>query len=275
MNYRHAFHAGNHTEIFKHAALCLVLAELRRKPKPFTVLDTHAGAGLYDLRSDEASRTGEAEEGIARVFGHDIPAALPYLDIVRATNPDGLTTYPGSPALTRALLRDDDRLIACELRPDDSALLKACFRDDRRIAVHQRDGYEAIGAFVPPATRRGLVFIDPPFERRDEFERLARALAAGLKKWPTGMFMAWYPVKDRAGPDLLRSRLGAAPAPTLCCEFFRARPDGETLTGSGLVVCNPPWRLDEALKALCAALKPKLCSSDAPFTIDWLVPEIA
>jgi 23S rRNA (adenine2030-N6)-methyltransferase len=158
MNYRHAFHAGNHTEVFKHSALCLLLLELRKKPKPFTALDTHAGAGMYDLLSPEAQKTGEARDGIGTIFREDVPATSTYLEIIRKLNPDGLRYYPGSPTIVQSLLRKDDRLIACELREDDAVRLRSTFRRDKRVSVHRRDGYEAVSAFVPPATRRGLVF---------------------------------------------------------------------------------------------------------------------
>jgi 23S rRNA (adenine2030-N6)-methyltransferase len=162
MNYKHAFHAGNHTEVFKHSVLCLLLAHLHQKAKPFMVLDTHAGAGCYDLLSIESEKTGEAREGIARVVHKDVPAAAPLLDLVRHLNPGGLRVYPGSPGIVQSFLRRDDRLIACELREDDAGSLRSNFKNDPRVSVHHRDGYEAIGAFVPLPTRRGLVFIEAP-----------------------------------------------------------------------------------------------------------------
>lgn len=275
MNYRHAYHAGNHTEVFKHAVLAMLLTHLRKKPKPFTVLDTHAGIGRYDLASEEAGKTGEAAEGIGKVLDADIPAAAPYLDLVRSLNPDGLQTYPGSPAIVRAMMRDDDRLIACELHPEDAATLRRTFRGDSRVAVHHRDGYEAIGAFVPPPTRRGLVFIDPPFEERNEFQRLAAALNAGLAKWPTGIFAAWFPVKDRGGLETLRKRYAPGNPPTLCCQLLRTPIDGETLAGGGLVICNPPWGLAEALPPLCRALLKALGARDGSHSLDWWVRENA
>ena len=167
MNYRHAYHAGSHIDVFKHAVLVMLLEHLRKKAKGFTVLDTHAGAGRYDLTAIEAQKTGEAADGIGRVIGKDIPAAAAYLDLIRRLNPDGLRTYPGSPAIIAAFLRDDDRLIACELHEEEAAKLRRAFRGDPRVAVHHRDGYEAITAFVPPPSRRGLVFIDPPYEKDD------------------------------------------------------------------------------------------------------------
>ena len=274
MNYRHAFHAGNHIDVFKHAVLVMLLEHLRKKPKPFTVLDTHAGIGLYDLASVEAGKTGEWTEGIARVIGVDIPVAATYLDSVRDLNPDGLAVYPGSPAIIRAMLRDDDRLIACELHPEDATALRRTFRGDRRIAIHARDGYEAIGAFVPPPTRRGLVFIDPPYEARDEFARLADALNTGIAKWPTGIFAAWYPLKDRNGIETLKARYRPDNPPTLTCEFLRTAVDGETLAGSGLLICNPPWGLEEKLAALCEALLPALgVEATGSYAIDWWTTE--
>ena len=177
MNYRHAYHAGNHIDVFKHAVLVRLLEHLRKKAKAFTVLDTHAGAGRYDLTAIEAEKTGEAADGIGRVIGKEIPAAAAYLDLIRRLNPEGLRTYPGSPAIIAAFLRDNDRLIACELHEEEAAKLRRVFRGDPRVAVHQRDGYEAITAFVPPPSRRGLVFIDPPYEKddRDAYRPAGRA----------------------------------------------------------------------------------------------------
>jgi 23S rRNA (adenine2030-N6)-methyltransferase len=272
MNYRHAFHAGNHADVFKHAVLCLALMELRRKAKPFFVLDTHAGPGLYDLASEQAEKTGEWRAGIGRIIRRDLPTAAAYLDIVRRLNPDGLTVYPGSPALVQAMLRADDRLAACELHPQDFSELKRNFRRDTRVAVHRRDAYEAIGALLPPPARRGLVLIDPPFERTDEFERLADALNAGLKKWPTGIFLAWYPIKAKDAGDALRSRYAEINPPTLAQEFLIRRPDGVTLAGSGLVIANPPWRFEEALAALIMELTAAL-GGPRQKAADWWIGE--
>lgn len=274
MNYRHAFHAGSHTEVFKHSAFSLLLLELQKKTKPFTVLDTHAGAGVYDILSLEAQKTGEARDGIGLIFGKNLPSASPYLEAVQRLNADGLRCYPGSPAITQALLRKDDRLIACELRKDDAARLRARFGKDRRISVHRRDGYEAIGAFVPPPTRRGLVFIDPPFEERDEYEQIASALNSGIKKWPTGIFLAWYPLKDRAGIRTLQARYRPGiRLPTLNCEFLREPLDGMHLAGSGLILCNPPWQFESKLAALCRELLIALDARKGSYQIDWWTRE--
>jgi 23S rRNA (adenine2030-N6)-methyltransferase len=271
MNYRHAFHAGNHTEVFKHAALVFVLEHLLQKPQPFMVLDTHAGLGTYDLTSIEAQKTGEFEQGAARVFGGELAAAPAYLDLLAAMNPEGLRAYPGSPEIVRRMLREDDRLVACELHPADAELLKRRYRDDARVAVHYRDGYEAIGAFTPPPERRGLVFIDPPYEEKDEGRRLAGALTAGLKKWPTGIFFAWYPIKDRKIADTLADAAVANGFPkALRAEFLTRPQDGLSLAGGGLLVCNAPWRLDERLNALCEELSPLLGDGAASGSVEWL-----
>jgi 23S rRNA (adenine2030-N6)-methyltransferase len=275
MNYRHAYHAGNHTEVFKHSVLVLLLLYLLKKPRPFTVLDTHAGAGTYDLTAVEAERTGEALRGIGRVIDKDVPAASAYLDLVRRLNPAGLRSYPGSPSIVQAFLRAGDHLTACELREDDAAQLRANFRDDRRVSVHCRDGYEAITAFLPPPARRGLVFVDPPFERPNEFEWLADGLNSGIKKWPPGVFAAWYPIKDRLGTRTLRERYLPRNTPTLCCEFLREPVDGIRLAGSGLVICNPPWQFEKAVATLCRQLLIAFEAQKGAFSIDWWVLERA
>jgi 23S rRNA (adenine2030-N6)-methyltransferase len=273
MNYKHAFHAGNHTEVFKHSVLCLLLLHLRQKSKPFTVLDTHAGAGFYDLSSVEAEKTGEAQDGIARIIDKEIYTASPFLSLVRRLNPNGLHVYPGSPAIVQSFLREDDRLIACELRKDDAAFLRANFKNDSRVSIHHRNGYEAISAFVPLPTRRGLVLIDPPFERPDETLRLADGLNSGMEKWPTGIFVGWYPVKDRSITRELRARCRPANLPTLCCEFVREPMNGVTLVGSGLVICNPPWRFDEKLRGLCRELVAAFEERVGHYSVQWWIPE--
>jgi len=271
MNYRHAFHAGNHTEVFKHAALVFVLEHLRQKPQAFAVLDTHAGLGLYDLTSIEAQKTLEYEQGAAKVYAGDLNAAPAYAELLGAMNPVHLAAYPGSPEIVRRLLRENDRLIACELHPADFELLKARYRDDPRIAVHHRDGYEAIGAFTPPPERRGLVFIDPPYEATDEATQLARALKNGLAKWPTGIFMAWYPIKDeRIAETLAQAAVLAGFPKALRAEFLPRAQDGLSLAGGGLLIANAPWRLDERLSALCVELSGLLGDGKGRWAVDWL-----
>jgi 23S rRNA (adenine2030-N6)-methyltransferase len=273
MNYRHVFHAGNHADVFKHAALTLLLEHLLQKPQPFAVLDTHAGVGLYDLASEGAQKTREYEAGVARVFGQPLAAAPRYAELIAEMNPQGLASYPGSPEITRRLMRDGDRLICCELHPAEFEALKARYRGDRRIAVHHRDGYEAMGALLPPPERRGLVLIDPPYEVADETERLVQALGNGLRRWPTGVFCIWYPIKDRRIADLLALSATAAPWPkALRAELSPFAADETSLPGGGLIICNTPWKLDAKLTALCEDLGARLGTGHGGWRVDWLTP---
>ena len=273
MNYRHAFHAGNHADVFKHATLVLLLEHLRAKPQPFAVLDTHAGLGVYDLTGEEAQRSPEWRDGVGRIFGRDLASAPDFSRLIENLNPDGLKTYPGSPEIIRSLLREGDRLMACELHPADAGTLKARYRREPRVAVHQRDGYEAMGALLPPPERRGLVLIDPPYEQTDETQRLVAAVAAGLKRWPTGIFTAWYPLKDRKVSTALSAAATEAPFPrSLRVEFSPFLWEEAGLPGSGLLICNAPWKLDVKLAALCEELSGLLGNGHARWSVDQLTP---
>ena len=262
MNYRHAFHAGGFADVFKHAVLCRILHYLRAKPAAFRVIDTHAGAGLYDLAGPEASRGGEWHDGIERLMAAQLAvpvAALlaPYLEVIGALNERGrLKTYPGSPALARAWLRPQDRLIACEIEPQAAAALRQNLRGDTRIKTLEIDGWTALGAYVPPKERRGLVLVDPPFEQDSDFFRLARGLTAAHRKWATGIYALWYPIKGRSEPDALAKslrRLGIAKM--LCAELIVAPlSDPTRLNGCGLILVNPPWTLESELSVLLPAL---------------------
>jgi 23S rRNA (adenine2030-N6)-methyltransferase len=274
MNYRHAFHAGNHTEILKHAVLALLLQHLRRKQAPFFVLDTHAGAGIYDLSSEEAKRTEEASEGIRRVSRAAIPLADSYLAALGRFNPNAtIEVYPGSPAIVQTLLREKDRLVACELHSEDATRLKRHFRGDHRIAAHHRDGFEALRAFLPPPENRGLVFIDPPYEERAEFSRLARALTATSHRWPRGILVAWYPVKDTSAILNFERELRANAVPECLSVEVLVRPeDGVTLAGGGLILINPPWNFDNVLKDLAPQILSALGARSGSWRVTWLTP---
>ena len=235
------------------------------------MLDTHAGVGVYDLTNEAAQRSPEHRDGVARIFGRELASAPTYSRLVAALNPDGLKTYPGSPEIVRRLLRDEDRLMACELHADDARALKALYRDDGRVFTHLRDGYEAIRGLLPPPERRGLVFIDPPFERTDETERLAGALAEGLARWSAGIFMAWYPAKDRKVGAALSAAAAKFPK-ALRVEFSPFLWEENSLPGSGLLICNAPWKLDQKLAALCEELAGVLGNGHAKWTIDQLTP---
>src|SRR6202790_3170915 len=215
MNYRHAFHAGGFADVIKHVVLVRILTYLQDKQASFRVIDTHAGAGLYDLTGDEARRGGEWMKGIARLMQarfseKTAPLLKPYLDIVRDFNPQrALEAYPGSPLIARALLRPQDRLTACEVEPQARKRLIDALRRDTQARVVDLDGWVALPAFVPPKERRGLVLIDPPYEQKDEFERLADGFAEAFTKWPTGIYLLWYPAKSRRATGALAQHVGA------------------------------------------------------------------
>ncbi len=276
MNYRHAFHAGNFADVHKHAVLARILLHLRLKPAAFRVIDTHAGAGRYDLRAPEPSRGGEWREGIARIWqardGNAKDLLAPYIEAVAALNPDmRLRLYPGSPLLVAKLLRRQDRLIACDLEPGAAAALAAALRGDPRAKALAIDGWTALRAYVPPKERRGLVLIDPPFEDAEDFMRLSAALATAHRKWPTGIYLLWYPIKERAAPDRLAWRLRQLAIPkVLRCELNRGPPSADAgLLGSGLIVVNPPFTLEAELERLMPALS-EILLAQAGWRLDWL-----
>jgi 23S rRNA (adenine2030-N6)-methyltransferase len=280
MNYRHAFHAGNFADVVKHAVLARILVHLCQKPAAFRVLDTHAGAGLYDLAGTEANRSPEWQGGIARITSRPLGEATrmllaPYLDVVAACNAGGrLRTYPGSPAIARAFLRPQDRLIACELEPNAAAALAHNFKGDRRIKTIAIDGWTALNAYVPPPERRGLVLIDPPFEADDDFGRLARGLEGAHRKWPGGTYMLWHPLKGRAASDALGRRLARAGIPKILrAELCIAPPHADgPLSGCALIVVNPPWTLADELAILLPELAATL-SGTGTHRLDWLAGE--
>jgi 23S rRNA (adenine2030-N6)-methyltransferase len=262
MNYRHAFHAGGPADVVKHAVLARILVYLRAKPAAFRVIDTHAGAGRYDLRGPEASRSPEWRDGIARLMSGPIDdkartLLTPYLDVASSLNAPGeLAVYPGSPALVRALLRPQDRLVACELEPAAAAALAHNLSRERRVRTVAIDGWVALNAYVPPPERRGLVLIDPPFERDDEFARLAQSVEAAIRKWPTGIYLVWYPIKSRQEPDALARRLRRTAIPKILrIEVTFAPPSTPgRLAGCGLIAINPPWTLEDELAVILPEL---------------------
>jgi len=280
VNYRHAFHAGSFADVFKHAVLCRILHYLRAKPAAFRVIDTHAGGGLYDLASPEASRGGEWHDGIERLMAAELApqvAALlaPYLEVVGALNERGrLKTYPGSPALARAWLRPQDRLIACEIEPQAAAALRQNLRGDVRIKTLEIDGWTALGAYVPPKERRGVVLVDPPFEQDSDFFHLTRGLAGAHRKWATGIYALWYPIKGRSEPDAFAKSLRRlAVGKMLRAELtVSAVSDPTRLNGSGLILVNPPWTLENELSVLLPALAGILGrEGKGGFKLDWLI----
>ncbi len=271
MNYRHAFHAGGFADVIKHIVLVRMLVYLQEKPAALRVIDSHAGAGRYDLTSDEARRGGEWLTGVARIMQarfseQTLPLLKPYLDIVRAFNPEReLKTYPGSPLIARALLRPQDRMTACEVEPKARKQLIDALRRDSQARVVDLDGWLALPAFVPPNERRGLVLVDPPYEDKDEFEHLADAFGEAFAKWPTGSYLLWYPVKSRRATDTLARQVAGVtaaarpPGKVLRLEFSVApQAAGERLASCGLLIVNPPWTLMGELKAILPELEKPL-----------------
>jgi 23S rRNA (adenine2030-N6)-methyltransferase len=282
MNYRHAFHAGNFADVVKHAVLTRLLVHLCSKPAAYRAIDTHAGAGLYDLAGPEAVRGGEWHNGIERLLGAHVDGALrallaPYLDAIAACNPPGrLTAYPGSPALVRAFLRAQDRLVACELEPNAAASLERNFGKDRRIKVIAIDGWTALNAYVPPKERRGLALIDPPFEDSGDFPRLAQGLEIAHRKWATGTYLLWYPIKARDQPDALARRLRRSGIGKILRAELSIAPLGDPphLSGCGLIVVNPPWTLEPELQVMLPGLALVLSGADRGGSrIDWISGE--
>ena len=260
MNYRHEFHAGNFADVFKHAVLTRILLYLCRKPAPFRVIDTHAGNGRYDLAGDSAGRTQEWRGGIGRLdpdaMGDEAKALLsPYLDLVGAAV-RGEARYPGSPALALAMTRPFDRMVFCELHPEAFADLRSCVGRDRRAKALAVDGYVGLNANIPPAERRGLVLIDPPFEAEDEFDRLTTALLAACRKWREGMIVAWHPIKDRRGVERMVAALaGAGVSDMLRLELQVDDPSpAGRLVANGLIVINPPYVLEAEMTCLLPEL---------------------
>ncbi|HET9049481.1 MAG TPA: 23S rRNA (adenine(2030)-N(6))-methyltransferase RlmJ [Chiayiivirga sp.] len=256
MNYDHAFHAGNHADVLKHLVLVAMLEALARKPAPYFVLDTHAGQGRYGLQAEAAQRSGEARDGIERLQARLekrsplAPALAAYMAAIAPDLSQG--TYPGSPLLIAKALRPQDHLACCEIKPDTAHTLKKNLARDARIAVHQRDGYEAIKALLPPAQKRGLVLIDPPYEAQlAEFDTVLGALSTGLARWPQGIFAVWYPIKQRRDVlPFLRAVEGLPCKSSFTVELRSQAEDSPLrLTGSGMLLINPPWQLDQALEA--------------------------
>jgi 23S rRNA (adenine2030-N6)-methyltransferase len=283
MNYRHAFHAGNFADVFKHTILIGLLDALKQKAAPFCYFDTHAGTGSYDLRGVEAEKTAEAADGVLRLLDVKSPQPLlqAYLDLLRSLNPAGagreLALYPGSPLIAAKTMRDTDRAVLCELQPDEAAQLKKLFAHDARVGVHQRDGYTALGALVPPKERRGLVLVDPPFEAQDdEFRAVEAALDTAYSRWPTGIYAIWYPIKLREQTRpfhrwFASNKIGK----TLVVELLR-QPDDSALrlNGCGMVIVNPPWQFDQQLRQLMPVLQERLkVSGPGQVRLDWLTRE--
>ena len=285
MNYRHAFHAGNFADVMKHTILALVIEHLKLKPSPFRIIDTHAGAGRYALDADAAMRTGEWRNGIGRLLAGDLPPEIarmlaPYFAVIRDANAvtpgtmEGMPAiYPGSPLIARGLMRRGDHLVANELHAADHAELARHFASDPQTKVLALDAWTALKSLLPPKERRGVVLVDPPFEEPGEFHRIADGLRDATRRFETGIYLVWYPIKDPKRVRTFRARLADLGIGKLAvAELLIRKPvNPDLLNGCGMVIVNPPYRLAEKLGALLPFLADRLAAGPgAEGVCDWL-----
>lgn len=279
LSYRHSFHAGNHADVLKHTVQSLIIESLKEKEKPFLYLDTHAGAGRYQLSSEHAERTGEYLEGIARVWQReDLPQELnAYISTVAALNQSGnLRYYPGSPFIARHLLRQDDKFNLTELHPSDFPLLRNEFSRDNRARVVREDGYQQLKSQLPPPSRRGFILIDPPYELKSDYQAVVQAIQEGYKRFATGVYALWYPVVLRQQIKRLVKELEATGIRRILQIELAVRPDSDQrgMTASGMIVINPPWKLEQQMKSVLPWLHQVLVPEGIGHTlVKWVVPE--
>lgn len=277
-SYRHSFHAGNHADVLKHTVLVAIIHALQQKPKPFVVVDTHAGAGMFDVSHAHMQKTQEYVDGIGRLWSQEgaPPAVADYIDVIRSFNQeDKLTHYPGSPSITAALLRPDDRLVAHEWHSTDFPLLQTLFQKNRQAHVFPTDGYAQLKAHLPPKERRGLVLMDPSYEIKTEYKEAIQHLVKAHNRWPTGIYALWYPVVERHDVDkMLRTLVSSGMRDILQIELcVRADTEGRGMTGSGMLVVNPPWKLGEQMRHALPWLVSHLADDGGSFSVTQLVPE--
>ncbi len=259
MNYRHIYHAGNFSDVFKHVVLIALIQSFLRKNTAFCYLETHAGLGIYDLLSENSQKKREFENGIQKIFNvNDAPSLIQdYLSCVKKLNPTNeLHYYPGSPYFSEQFMRSNDRMILSEFHSDDVQVLKKLFAKEKNIAVHHQDGYQSLKAHLPPKEHRGLIFIDPPYEKSNELLLMPDVLAQALKRFETGVFALWYPIKTRQHLlPFYRELKTKIKRPFLTIEFcVHSDEVGTQLNGSGMIVVNPPWQLDQELDGVLSWL---------------------
>lgn len=256
MNYRHIYHAGNFADVFKHVILIMLLERMCQKDKPFLYLDTHAGIGLYDLTSEIGQKTREYENGIAKIFlAENCPEVIEkYKNIVLKFNRDakGLRYYPGSPLIAQAFLRPQDRMVLCELHPDDVQVLQHQFAHNSQVAVHHTNGYQGIKSFLPPKSGRGLTLIDPPFEEKDEFTKIITAMEIAVKQYSIGIYTIWYPIKNKKHVKNFINKINELDFKNVINYEFSIAPqtDDSGLTSCGMMIVNPPWQFAENFKPI-------------------------
>ncbi|WP_172561792.1 23S rRNA (adenine(2030)-N(6))-methyltransferase RlmJ [Vibrio furnissii] len=278
LSYRHSFHAGNHADVVKHIVQSLILSALQQKDKPFVYHDTHSGVGRYDLTHEWSEKTGEYKQGIARLWQQtEVPEDIhSYLEAIKALNDDGeLRYYPGSPRVARAHLRSHDRMVLTELHPSDYPLLEQEFHRDRQVAIFKEDGFARLKASLPPKERRGLVLIDPPYELAKEYRDVVQAIAQSYKRWATGIYAIWYPVVNRCDiEDMIEGLQGLGIRKILQIELGVSPDTNERgMTASGMIVINPPWKLESQMQRILPFLKEAIAPATGHYKVDWIVPE--
>lgn len=260
MNYRHSYHAGIFADVFKHVILTALVTSLSRKDAPYCYIDTHAGRGYYDLFSEQAQKTKEYESGIEKVIQQENPPPLVklYLDCVHKINNQltaskfaSLRYYPGSPMIARMLARPHDQIIACELQREEYEALRKTFAGDKQVAVHHTDGFQGLKAFLPPKLRRGLILIDPPYESPDEYNHIVHALQVAIKRFTTGIYAIWYPIKEKAEVSrFYRNLQGKIELPIYSVELTIYPDLPNHLNGCGVAIINPPWQFDHSVNTI-------------------------
>lgn len=279
-SYRHSFHAGNHADVLKHIVLMLILENLKLKEKGFYYLDTHSGVGSYRLSSDEAEKTGEYKEGIGRLWEQtDLPEEISrYVNLIKSLNHGGkaLRYYAGSPMIAAQLLRPQDRALFTELHPSDYPLLRNNFKEFKNITVKRDDGFQQVKATLPPKERRGLVLIDPPYELKEDYDLVVKAIEEGYKRFATGTYSIWYPVVLRQQTKRIFKGLEASGIRKILKIELAVRPDSDQrgMTASGMIVINPPWTLENQMKAILPYLvKTLVLEGTGNWTVEWITPE--
>lgn len=279
LSYQHIYHAGNFADVHKHVILCLLLEQLKHKQKPFGVLDTHAGRGFYDLSAPEAQKTPEFTEGAGRLMAQDaLPESLlPWMGEVKKYNPDGeLKYYPGSPQICRDLMRPGDSLTLVEKHPQELKALQDRFAETEGVHIHDRDSFEALASLVPLAERRGLVLVDPSYELKHEYSKLPNQLRKAWKKWPTGLYAIWYPVLPREGHLDLLTGLRKTDITNVLVNEIGIRPKGKQgMSGSGMIIINPPFQFDMQLRDMAHHLSGLLAQSGPGYAKTFWLDNVA
>jgi 23S rRNA (adenine2030-N6)-methyltransferase len=281
LSYRHAFHAGNFADVLKHSVLSLVLEYMTRKEKGFHYIDSHSGAGMYQLADEYAQKTGEYKDGIAKIINDDdAPEALePYLSLINSLNltptDGGLDVYPGSPGIAKAFVRRQDSSHLFELHPTDIQHLEEFCQRWRKVFVKQTDGYQGVLGLVPPPSRRGVVLIDPPFELKEDYQKAVKTIAKAYAKFSTGTYILWYPVVKRHFIDQMQQDFTNSDVKNLLQVEFRLEDDTEEygMTGTGLFIVNPPWQLSQQLEEILPYMKAKLGTNKSSYTLNQLIAE--